>query len=556
MGSLPGRCFEGEAQLPSGDQGSKGDPDYESDPPGLHVPLEDSPHSPPHDSADAKRPTGDCQFRQRRRGQKSACIRTSKCHCPLGIRMGQSPRVAWSPPVDASIGWKRKGEPVAIGRDGCLRFLVGLETGVFNRCASMVSAIAMERAAIDEAWEWLAEKGAEASAVRVATINGASGPFRGLVAARQAQKGEVLARVPKSLCLTPANSKMSDEANGMREGLALVRALLNERQLGSQSLWAPYLRLIGDPPPLPVEWKESDIELLQGTEASEPVKAEREALRRDFSSELLPTVRAEFNEFVRAVETVWSRCWSARGGPNEGLIPVVDMCNHSSEPTCHVSGVSTPSRAHKEVADGEGSDRVALVASCPLEEGNEVTIRYAEGLGNAELLLRFGFCEKGNPSTFVRLREEDMEEAIESEEPGLVGQCLASLGIAPAELGIFAGGHVPERVIRLACLVRKRAEGGVEEGQGDEWDEGGLALLADCLSNRLEEMPEGRASEDRERAEEGAGRDAPSFVGTDAALYLRSQEKDALEKAFAWAVSQAASLRSRAHQAPGRKRKR
>lgn len=85
-------------------------------------------------------------------------------------------------------------------------------------------------------------------------------------------KGEILARIPKSACLTPRTTEASDllEAFGLCGNLALVAAIMFEKSLGPKSKWFEYLQQIPDQEDLPFVWGKKCVdELLSGTEIYE-----------------------------------------------------------------------------------------------------------------------------------------------------------------------------------------------------------------------------------------------------------------------------------------------
>lgn len=84
------------------------------------------------------------------------------------------------------------------------------------------------------------------------------------------EKGLVIARIPKSACLTSRTSGASQliEEADLGGSLGLSFALMYEKSLGHRSPWAAYLSVLPDShPSLPLLWTLSQLDrLLQGTE--------------------------------------------------------------------------------------------------------------------------------------------------------------------------------------------------------------------------------------------------------------------------------------------------
>uniref|UniRef100_A0A6U9PAY5 SET domain-containing protein n=1 Tax=Picocystis salinarum TaxID=88271 RepID=A0A6U9PAY5_9CHLO len=88
----------------------------------------------------------------------------------------------------------------------------------------------------------------------------------GVVAKRNVDVGETLARVPNDACLTARNCCVAEEIcnRKLRGGLALSLAIAAERARGKASPWYEYLNVM-ELPDVPLRWNQKELEELEGT---------------------------------------------------------------------------------------------------------------------------------------------------------------------------------------------------------------------------------------------------------------------------------------------------
>lgn len=83
------------------------------------------------------------------------------------------------------------------------------------------------------------------------------------------KEGDIVAKIPKSACLTIKTCGVSEmiEAADLDGTLGLAVALMYEKSLGEKSPWAGYLQLLPERECLPLVWTLDEVDsLLCGTE--------------------------------------------------------------------------------------------------------------------------------------------------------------------------------------------------------------------------------------------------------------------------------------------------
>lgn len=113
---------------------------------------------------------------------------------------------------------------------------------------------------------WMRSQGIDFSDALQFTDDGEAISVRALCDLRV---GDMVARIPKTTCLTVKTSGASDliESAGLGGSLGLSVAVMYERSLGQSSPWAPYLHLLPPHESLPLLWSLREVDsLLCGTE--------------------------------------------------------------------------------------------------------------------------------------------------------------------------------------------------------------------------------------------------------------------------------------------------
>lgn len=183
----------------------------------------------------------------------------------------------------------------------------------------------------------------------------------GVVAKRNVDVGETLARVPNDACLTARNCCVAEEISNrrLRGGLALSLAIAAERARGKASAWYEYLNVM-ELPDVPVRWNQKELGELEGTTIEG--LAERDALhiQDDFENifrEVIPDL--DQKQAVEAVCLFSSRAFGAsarrpdanstkmetfEAGIIEGseAVPEGDAGEHDTEPRDHQGNATHP----------------------------------------------------------------------------------------------------------------------------------------------------------------------------------------------------------------------
>lgn len=396
--------------------------------------------------------------------------------------------------------------------------------------------------ATQEFARWAQDEGLPRQAVTLRTVPGQG---RGLVAAREINKGELLLGVPRRLLLTPRRA-LEELPEEHAEALA---------ELPEYSVLAGYLAAAATPGYIPetsfskyiaalppasgcvIEWPERETrELLRGSPTL-TAALERRAQADFMRAELRDAFNAAglrpppdgaltwalsmlLSRAVRlenmAVETAAGD--ATKGGAGEGkgelaLVPWADFANHS--PTANASG------AHIDWRSGVTSGAVTLPAARDYREGDQVFGSYGDRT-SAELLLSYGFvpadtppCEAVDVALALPADDEWREakaEALQARgiSPGLAVFPCRLTG-APPEMLAFALVAVAEprdAAEAEACVAAAFGEDGAGV-VGKDWSSAAKSVLADVASDMQAGYP-GTLKQD-ERAAEEAG---PALVDT------------------------------------------
>ncbi|CAM9182197.1 unnamed protein product [Ascophyllum nodosum] len=288
--------------------------------------------------------------------------------------------------------------------------------------------------------------------------------YRGVMATKDIAAGVTLVRIARRCCIGPetADASLGEWREAMASagvvgaasvdgqkpmGPPLTRAcftvlrLLHERGLGKASPFSAYLSVLPLDHRLPMEWNESEVELLKGTSAEPLVSAasldsQFEAFERVVAlhpSMWDPSVCSK-TAFAKGVNWVRSRGFTAFGDPH--MIPGADMFNHD------------PNKQSVQIGT-DGDDYFVMKTVHPVKAGQEVFSSFGN-LSNAQLLNSYGFVLTGNPFDSVLIPTELV-----------VNTCHATfLEIEGDKLGEEGVKVTWER--RLAMVAKGEGEGGDE----------------------------------------------------------------------------------------------
>ncbi|KAL1406858.1 hypothetical protein Q8F55_006267 [Vanrija albida] len=281
----------------------------------------------------------------------------------------------------------------------------------------------------------------------VAIADMASGGGWRAVATRDMAIGETICKLPKSALLSVRTTELNRFPAAARERttshaiLSLALALLNELRLGEESgFWGYIQSLPRETVPIPSLWPlypaGSDAELadkwLDGTEARRDLKRREDEgvgladMRAFYESSRLPRTRAHpdpspFEAFAHAFSLVSTRAFIIDLHHTIALCPFADVLNHagvshtslaSDDFVCHVCGSLAPCE-HDGTAEparlahlhpnarariANELDTVDMYVERAVRAGDEVMNSYGEGIGEARLLVEWGFVPGSAPA--------------------------------------------------------------------------------------------------------------------------------------------------------------
>lgn len=221
-----------------------------------------------------------------------------------------------------------------------------------------------------------------------------------------------------------------------------------ERQLGSDSVWYPWIRLLPKKPETPLFYSDTEMAELRGTSLEEAVGLQKWHLVQQWKrlepacKDLLRTAgaanqQATLEDFMWANAIFWSRSQSFPQ-PNEqagevvtiaqeGLVPGLDFCNHRHSSTAKWTIFGTPGLQASVIPT-----QMALV--CPRQQaprpGEEITISYGDK-SNEQLLMSYGFTQTSNINDVLMVKcpiapPEDRDEVLNARL-----ELLQSRGLKP-----------------------------------------------------------------------------------------------------------------------------
>ena len=238
--------------------------------------------------------------------------------------------------------------------------------------------------------DWLTSRGVELSkgAIEISPA--------GLIASRAVSKGETLCSIPDSAWLTPGialSAPVIGEAlKGLENWLVVALYLLHEKHQGLDSAWAGYISSLPSTCHSPVMWKESELELLAGSQLAASVEAYKNYFSDKFTSlqngvfKQFPSLFEwlSFEEFLWAVCTVRARVYAPLEGDNLAIVPLGDLTQHRRNANCKWELKSAG-------LFRTGGRMLALTAQRPLAVGESVSVDLgSEGRTDGQLLLDHG----------------------------------------------------------------------------------------------------------------------------------------------------------------------
>jgi histone-lysine N-methyltransferase SETD3 len=166
--------------------------------------------------------------------------------------------------------------------------------------------------------------------------------YRGIHAAQPMQAEETIISIPLKFILTTEIARDGPICKKINSSGCVVRskhsylavALLEEKEKGEESYWAPYINIL----PVrysnkPVNFTQEELNWLKGSFSLEKIKQQRESLEEEYQNILshVPEFgRFSVGEFMWARHVVITRIFGMviNGLKTEGLVPLADLLNH------------------------------------------------------------------------------------------------------------------------------------------------------------------------------------------------------------------------------------
>lgn len=193
------------------------------------------------------------------------------------------------------------------------------------------------------------------------------------------QEGTLLVRIPPAAVLRASAPSGAEDGELAEEAaaIALARQLWVEKSMGSSSQWVSYVDLLPQAfPTMPLAWPDALRQKLLRSGTILDATRFRESLLK------LEARQAGLQDIAGLI---WALCAvSSRSFCGGSLVPFIDSCNHSFEPTGVV-------RKFKHTG-------FQLVATRDILPGEELTYDYGskEALGNDKLFFGYGFVPLDN----------------------------------------------------------------------------------------------------------------------------------------------------------------
>jgi len=264
----------------------------------------------------------------------------------------------------------------------------------------------------------------------------------GLFATGAVAKGDTLASIPLSMCVTPTlptSGPLAPLAGDTADWPAdetLALRLMAERKLGKASRHAAWLECVPAEFDLPIWWSPGERAPIKGTIVCTLAEMMARQMKADWDSLYQPLVAKHVkllegldeNDYLWAMTVIWSRAFGiyvpdGRGGEDvyvRVVAPLLDMANHDA-----ALAVPLDDALHYSVSE----EALVLSAAHPAAAGQQCFISYGP-YSNAKLLYSYGFAAiRSNPRSCV-----DLWINVPSHDPmrGLKESLLREKGVQPS----------------------------------------------------------------------------------------------------------------------------
>jgi protein-histidine N-methyltransferase len=325
---------------------------------------------------------------------------------------------------------------------------------------------------------WIEERGAELSAIEIATSADAG---RGVCARRPIEPGERVLHVPRELIISTAVTRQSPigraiDSAGIRldSSHSRLASWLAVERRDPRTPWWPYFDILpADFPTLPAIYSAADLGWLTGTVALHRAERQIRSIAADHAAlRALPSFAAvTLDEFVWARLVVATRVFSITidGADERALIPLADLLNHHRE---------------RETSFGRQDSAAGfdVHALRPFAPGQEVRDSYGNKC-SSRFLTSYGFVVADNPHDEAEL---DVTPPRDNPRAALIARLL--WGHPLTAIKPF---RVPAR--RQHPWTQRLLEF-LRHGTGDE--AAALAALAGAASRALARFPTTLADDD------------------------------------------------------------
>eukprot|EP00890_Picochlorum_soloecismus_P006560 jgi/Picsp_1/729/NSC_04218-R1_rubisco large subunit n-methyltransferase len=229
-----------------------------------------------------------------------------------------------------------------------------------------------------------------------------------VVASGPVADGESVASIPGSVWLTrqaALKSPIGQYVETLDPWLSIAIFLMHEKN-SKKSMWAEYIELLcSKPPSTPILWKDSEVELLKGTQIWESVFSYRnfyketyEALRQKIfepNAGVFPLNEYSQEEFLWAACIVRALSHTPLDGENIALVPTLESLGHKRGEKANVN---------LEIRSGGlfgGSESLGIKATRAIPQGTPMAFDYAPTKTEGHVLLNHGTMDPESPGTFA-----------------------------------------------------------------------------------------------------------------------------------------------------------
>lgn len=242
--------------------------------------------------------------------------------------------------------------------------------------------------------QWLQEQGATFPSMSIKVGQGS----RQVHATQALKAGELVARIPHNLTITPQLARESEvgrliarHGSNIDDDAYLAAYLLQVRLTGG--FWRPYIDILpADYSALPLCFSKAELDELKGSYHLNSILSR--IGRHAYTYDQLPPCLKE-KGYTREAFT-WAKCvvmtrmhgTKIDGRPIRAMVPLSDMFNHADQNNAAWS------------AEAEGG--FFIRAEHAIETGAALFERY--GRCNARLLDEYGFCLEDNPNNVAEVR--------------------------------------------------------------------------------------------------------------------------------------------------------